>query len=50
MYNTIKYNYLPNHSADKLNVIIFRFIMEPSVNGPLFEEIQIPVPFGHISG
>jgi len=24
--------------------------MEPSVSGPSFEEIQIPVPFGFVSG
>lgn len=29
---------------------IFRFEMETSVVKPSFEEIQIPVPFGYISG
>jgi len=29
---------------------IFRLMMEKSIIGPSFEEIEIPVPFGHISG
>lgn len=47
IYGIIKQIIQNNGNVIFLN---FRFVMEKSVGSPSFEEIQIPVPFGYVSG